>query len=301
MPFLEALHLLDTSLLYAVQSIQLPFLAEAMLAVTFLGNPIFWIIVAAVLQWSGREHKAFNAMNIVLFAGAITGALKHIAATPRPSAAIFNVIAKDTYIGFSFPSGHTAVIAAAWAYWRKFLDKRAGVLLLIAVPLVAFSRLYLGAHFPSDVIAGAGIGVVAGLGLLWINKETRHAHFVPTKFEDSLAIAGLLAAGLLALSLLKEFPLIAILLGYYVGYFLARELEMDAVAESLAKSLPKLAAGGIGSAAILGAAVLASPNGVLSLQGEVSTAVFVALLFLGFWISFAFPLLWEKVGQKGKQ
>lgn len=68
--------------------------------------------------------------------------------------------------GFSFPSGHTgASFAAASALF--FNRKRLGILALILAALIGFSRLYLYVHYPTDVLAGALLGIMFG----WIGNR----------------------------------------------------------------------------------------------------------------------------------
>jgi membrane-associated phospholipid phosphatase len=80
----------------------------------------------------------------------------------------------------SFPSDHAAA-AAAIAVVVLLVHRRLGVLVLALAALVCFARVYVGAHYPGDVLAGAGIGVVVAL-LLW-----RPLAFVPTRINDALA------------------------------------------------------------------------------------------------------------------
>ena len=63
--------------------------------------------------------------------------------------------------GFSFPSGHTgASFAAASALF--FSRNKFGVFAFVVAALIGFSRLYLYVHYPSDVLAGALIGIMLG-------------------------------------------------------------------------------------------------------------------------------------------
>ena len=70
----------------------------------------------------------------------------------------------------SFPSGHTASSFAAAAAWFR-RDKRWGSAALVLAALIAFSRLYLYVHYPSDVLAGAALGIAAAFLAGWIVKK----------------------------------------------------------------------------------------------------------------------------------
>ena len=72
----------------------------------------------------------------------------------------------------SFPSGHTTAAFAAGVVWFRTLPARwARVLALASAFLMAFSRLYVGVHYPTDVLAGAVMGTVCALLALWLGKR----------------------------------------------------------------------------------------------------------------------------------
>lgn len=76
---------------------------------------------------------------------------------------------------YSFPSGHTTTsFAAAWVMFRQ-LPKRFGVPALVLAILIALSRLYVGVHYPSDVLFGALDGIAIGYGaemlVEWLDKR----------------------------------------------------------------------------------------------------------------------------------
>ncbi|MBI2545125.1 MAG: phosphatase PAP2 family protein [Candidatus Aenigmarchaeota archaeon] len=75
----------------------------------------------------------------------------------------------DEDAGKSFPSNHVLIITALstviFSYYRRF-----GIALFAFTGLVAFSRIYVGVHYPSDVLAGAIIGLLIGLLILKLFK-----------------------------------------------------------------------------------------------------------------------------------
>lgn len=145
--------------------------------ITFLGDGgWFWIVTGILLLFFAKTRKAGVTALLALLLGALVTnlLLKNLVARPRP----YDMIAGLTPLvkklkDYSFPSGHTcASFAAAVVYW-KMLPKvwgRAGVLLAF---LIAFSRLYVGVHYPTDVLAGGIIGGLMGLLAVYIIKYIR--------------------------------------------------------------------------------------------------------------------------------
>lgn len=133
--------------------------------VTSLGDAgWFWIVLSVILMIPKRTRKIGITALVSLGIGALITnvALKNIVARTRPYEVIDGLILLvGVQSDFSFPSGHScASFAAAMVYYRM-LPKKYGICAVILASLIAFSRLYVGVHYPSDVIAGVGIGMVA--------------------------------------------------------------------------------------------------------------------------------------------
>ena len=154
-------------------------LKRVMLAVTVLGNPqvLVTIVVLAVggLGVSGRWRTA-----LLVFAGTVSGSLavaaaKHGFARPRPALVEHLVQVSNP----SFPSGHAANSAMIYLTLALLLTRvvRArglrevlvggAVLLVLAI---GASRVFLGVHWPSDVVAGWGFGALWAIGWLAIGR-----------------------------------------------------------------------------------------------------------------------------------
>lgn len=150
---------LDAGILLWIQEhLRTDFLTGFWKAVTFLGNAgWFWIGLGIVLACIPKTRKAGIIALISLALGAlITNVwLKEFVARARPFDALDTIvplIPKPT--DYSFPSGHTcASFACALVYFRM-LPRKYGTPLLVLAGLIAFSRLYLGVHYPSDVLGG---------------------------------------------------------------------------------------------------------------------------------------------------
>ena len=136
--------------------------------ITLLGDGgVFWIILAAVLLLIPKYRKAGLGMGFALLMGLLICniILKPLCARIRP----YDYLAEQGIIvdllisaqhDFSFPSGHT--IASFEAATALFIhDRKLGIPAMILASLIAFSRLYLYVHYPTDVIAS----IILGIGL----------------------------------------------------------------------------------------------------------------------------------------
>ena len=100
--------------------------------------------------------------------------LKNLVARTRPYEVVEGlVLLIEKQRDYSFPSGHTcASFAAAGVYWRM-LPKKFGIPLVILAAMIAFSRLYVGVHYPTDVLAGLLIGLFAAWAARHMQKYVR--------------------------------------------------------------------------------------------------------------------------------
>ncbi|GAU77048.1 membrane-associated phospholipid phosphatase [Fusibacter sp. 3D3] len=121
-----------------------------------------------------------------------------------------------TAIGASFPSGHTQTLATfVFSMMRIYKDKMMTILGLFLVVAVAISRLYLGVHWPKDVIAAVIVAMVIVKSSEWIHERAyRYSDFLP--YFIILAIA---SASLFAFKTESYYKGVAILLGYIIGYW----------------------------------------------------------------------------------
>ena len=178
--FLQSVQNLDGEILLQIQQhLRTDMLTPFMKIVTFLGNGgWFWILCAVVLLAVPKTRKTGYAAVLSLIFGVIVTnlLLKNIVARPRPFAeieALIPLIAKPT--DFSFPSGHTTASFAVALVMLRMLPKKIGIPAVVLAALVAFSRLYLGVHYPTDVLTGFVIALVGSMLSVWI---------VRTKPED---------------------------------------------------------------------------------------------------------------------
>ena len=158
---------LDWGILYWIQAhLTCPFLDAVMPKFTLLGDAgIIWILAAVALLCTKKYRRQGAVLLLGLLCGLLVGnvCLKHLVARPRPcwlDESVPLLIASPT--DYSFPSGHTLSSTISATILTK-TDHRFGYAAIPMAALLAFSRLYLFVHFPSDVLAGAVLGLVIGV------------------------------------------------------------------------------------------------------------------------------------------
>jgi len=135
-------------------------------ALSWLGNGIFWYALMAALLALHRGEGVLPVLHMA-FVGAVCTAsykmLKRGTVRPRPYQAMRGIAAGAPVLDtFSFPSGHT-LHAVAFTLVASYYYPELAVILVPFTLLTAASRVVLGLHYPSDVLAGAVIGAAVAL------------------------------------------------------------------------------------------------------------------------------------------
>lgn len=173
----------EFEILDCIQGIRTPFLDTLMRFITGLGNGgIIWIVLAAVLLIIPKKRKSGLILAIALCIDFIicNCILKGMFMRTRPfdiNTAIELIINKPK--DFSFPSGHTAIAFASFTALRLAGEKKICIPVLILACLIAFSRLYLYVHYPTDIFGGIGAGIASGcIGFAIINALSKRKNKV---------------------------------------------------------------------------------------------------------------------------
>ena len=165
---------LDVSLFYLINHLPhnliLNFIFGSITLVGYLG--IIWFIIGFIIYFKEKKRDRrllFSLALVELFSIFVEVSVKNMVGRLRPQFVLPGVIEPfDFYRSFSFPSGH-AVIAFAGAFvLSRYKPKFKWLFYSIAV-IISFSRIYLGKHFPSDILGGA----VIGMGIGWFADKIK--------------------------------------------------------------------------------------------------------------------------------
>ncbi len=128
---------------------------------TFLGSEEFFLIVLPVLYWSVDSALGFRVALMLVVTGGINDILKLGMAGPRPYWVSAQVKPFSAETSFGVPSGHAQVATGIWGTLAGNYKKTWGWVVACAVIfLIGFSRMYLGVHFPHDVLFGWILGII---------------------------------------------------------------------------------------------------------------------------------------------
>ncbi len=161
----------DWSIFKFFEQLWNPVLNVIMSVITYLGDDgIFWIVLGLIMLIPKKTRKyGFYMLAGIAVAGALNNiVIKNIVCRPRPfnftdwpEAFNFpNIVAKPT--SWSFPSGHTSSSFGAAFPMLMRAKKKYGIPAMILALLIGISRIYVHVHYPTDIIAGIIVGILAG-------------------------------------------------------------------------------------------------------------------------------------------
>ncbi|MEO2117549.1 MAG: phosphatase PAP2 family protein [Methanocaldococcus sp.] len=150
----------NIQLFYLINSHSHPLLDTIMLIIS--KTTYLLVIIASIITLIKNRRFGVKLISILFLAFIITFSLKYLINEPRPYLILDNVhLLCNEGNEPSFPSGHTT-LAFTLATSLLFYSKKLGVLFLIWAIFVAYSRVYVGVHYPFDVLAGIVVGIICG-------------------------------------------------------------------------------------------------------------------------------------------
>ena len=159
----------QADIIRAIQSVASPALDFIFEAITMLGEDFFIIFVATFIYWCFNKEMGYWMCWCLSLGNLFVSSLKVMFAVERPIGVEgIRTLREQTATGYSFPSGHTHASANFFTSIARAVNrKRFWTLAIIMPALVGLSRLYLGVHWPMDVLGGYVIGLGLPL-LLWL-------------------------------------------------------------------------------------------------------------------------------------
>ena len=148
-----------------LEGLRTNFLNAVFEGITLIGEETLIILLVVALWFAVDKKLAQQVFFVTATSLSVNGIIKNFAKVPRPFTKGISCVRLDTATGYAFPSGHTQGFAT-WSSFFAVKFKRTWLSILVGVLIVAvaISRLYLGAHYPSDVIVGIALGV--GIAIL---------------------------------------------------------------------------------------------------------------------------------------
>lgn len=142
---------------------------------TFTANPLFTMLVITALYLGGYRKEALVLAAVFLVTMSVTLGLKFLIARPRPD----DLGTVQQLPDPAFPSGHTSN-AFSFATTLSYYHRKVAPFLFAWAILIAFSRVFLGFHYFTDLLGGAAVGIVISLVITRIAKryDTQIADFV---------------------------------------------------------------------------------------------------------------------------
>lgn len=167
-------------LLFLQESVRNPILDRVMQFVTSLGDAGFLAIIVCIVLLCIRKYRKAGAaasLSLILDFIVVNLVLKNLVARTRP----YDMLEELLLItkrpsDLSFPSGHAGACFAVASVLFLCLPRRFGIPAMVVAVLISFSRLYVGAHYPTDVLGGMVIGCITGwiaYGLLWKKQKDK--------------------------------------------------------------------------------------------------------------------------------
>ena len=228
----------------AIQAASGQMLDSVFRAITFLGDQYAFLVLVVCLCWCVDKRYGLRTALLLLFSACVNGGLKEVLQIPRPSLVSSVVQPKVTALGYAFPSGHAQLAATLWPWLARTLRNRWMTLAAVGlVPLIAFSRVYLGVHYPQDVLAGMAVGLVLVYLYSWL--QPRLEAWTATRILI-LQLAGAIVLPLVMILPLRTDDALAGALGVAglgIGYLLERRWIDFRGSPGFLRSLGRVAVG----------------------------------------------------------
>ena len=295
------------------QNIETIFLDTTSEIITVFGESPIPLLITVFIYWCWDKKKGFVVVSSLLSAMMSMQILKAIFRIPRPFMKYPELIQgkrQQTATGFSFPSGHSTTASSFYGgLCYSFKQKWIRALSIALIVLVPISRLYLGVHWPMDILIGTLIGLVSAFALGRVFEKLYRDEKAFMIYTILFALVTLLIALPLAIVMdvntlnyatLAEFKATtlyraihnlmqnsAIAAGIFAGMALDRKTLKFVPAQSAKTRILSLVAGLL-MLAVVALALTAIPVAKYTFE-------FLTLAFVGIWVTYLVPLIATKL------
>ena len=152
---------MELEILRNIQSIANPFLDILFQLITICGEQIVLVLIISII-YCKKMGSLENILHMLLTSALVNCVVKDIFKFKRPIGEEgIRILREKTATGYSFPSGHTQGAGSFYGAMAIYIKKKVMyIIAIIMIILIGFSRLYLGVHYPKDVIVGGILGVL---------------------------------------------------------------------------------------------------------------------------------------------
>ncbi len=292
---------MQLTILLFFQELRTPLLTFIANAASFCGELPIPLLVTVFIYWCVSKKKGIALLLSELSAISAIQVLKCIFRVPRPFMAYpdrIHPLRESTSTGYSFPSGHSTTAASFYGtLMHLYKNRTIAVISSVLIILVPLSRLYLGVHWPSDVIFGTLLGLLAAM---YLSPLFIRAYESESSMRKLAAIAFPIAAAVSIISavmlnmgtderLLKDLMETAALgAGAIIGIYLERSHVGFSPAEKWGLRITALVAGlAVGGVIVIGIRAIPGLHYIGKALGN---------MFFGVWVAFLYPMLGKKAG-----
>ena len=278
---------LQEQILVFFENIRTDFLTVFFTTITMMAEHLFLVLLLAILYWVVDKRKSRRLAWFMLFNGVFNGVMKSIVNMPRPfDKGVVKPIRMETATGSSFPSGHTQTATSFWMGSMFILKTKSTIVLgSIMIILTALSRLYLGVHWPMDVVAAIVFGVIfTYFAHLLIDEEGKFTAF-------HVIVSSMLCLVVLIFNVETDLSkAVAALWGLCLGSYLEEKYIQFEVKGSRRYQMTKIVIGIIG--------ILVIYIGMSKLFPAIKVMSMIKYALVIIWIMAGAPYLFNKLKKK---
>nr|WP_303244036.1 phosphatase PAP2 family protein [uncultured Cellulosilyticum sp.] len=154
---------IQIQILQYLEQIRTESLTLLMTMITMMAETLFISAIIASLYWCVDKAKSKRLAWMIFCSTGVNGIVKNIIKMPRPfQVGVVSPIRVQTATSYSFPSGHTQAATSFWGSSMLVLKRKPVIWVgCIMIALTALSRMYLGVHWPMDVVGGILFGIAS--------------------------------------------------------------------------------------------------------------------------------------------